>query len=350
MRIGIFDHLDRNNLPLDQYYEARLQIAEAYERAGFHAYHLAEHHFTPLGVAPSPSVFLAALAQRTSRLRFGPLVYAVPLHHPVRLLEEICMLDQLSGGRLEIGFGRGSSPIEAAYYGCDPAEAQKIYQDGLDLILKGFSGEPLSYPHSFGDIGDIPLELTPFQKPHPPMWYGAHSPESAEKAARRGLHVINNDAPERTRPCLQRFYEVWREEVGDTVVPMAGVVRFIFVAEDDETAMAAARRAYEHWYRSFNYLFRMHGRAPMLGERVVDFDGVIEKGLGIAGSPDTVRSYLLDQLGDLGANYLVGQFAFGDLSQGEIIRSVELFADEVVPALDEGIGAPAATLSAAESA
>src|SRR6187431_980162 len=114
MDYGIFDHLDRNALPLREYYEARLQLIEAYERAGFYAYHLAEHHSTPLGMAPSPSVFLSAVAQRTRRLRFGPLVWAMPLHHPLRLIEEICMLDQLSGGRLEIGSGRGPGGVRGS--------------------------------------------------------------------------------------------------------------------------------------------------------------------------------------------------------------------------------------------
>ena len=118
MEFGVFDHLDRYGGTLADYYEDRLKIAEAYDRAGFYAYHLAEHHATPLGMAPSPSVFLAAVAQRTTRLRFGPLVWPMPLHHPLRLIEEICMLDQLSGGRLEIGFGaaprRSSSNITAS--------------------------------------------------------------------------------------------------------------------------------------------------------------------------------------------------------------------------------------------
>jgi alkanesulfonate monooxygenase SsuD/methylene tetrahydromethanopterin reductase-like flavin-dependent oxidoreductase (luciferase family) len=103
MKFGVFDHLDRDEQTLRDYYGARLQIIEAYDRLGFYAYHVAEHHATPLGMAPSPSVFLAAVAQRTRRLRFGPLVYALPLYHPLRLIEEICMLDQMSGGRLEIG-------------------------------------------------------------------------------------------------------------------------------------------------------------------------------------------------------------------------------------------------------
>src|SRR5881296_3061874 len=80
MKFGVFDHMDRNGLPLGQQYEDRLKLIEGYERAGFHCYHLAEHHATPLGMAPSPSVFLAAAAQRTGRIRLGPLVYLLPLY------------------------------------------------------------------------------------------------------------------------------------------------------------------------------------------------------------------------------------------------------------------------------
>ncbi len=114
MKFGVFDHLDRNDRPLHAFYQERLQFVEAYDRAGFYAYHTAEHHATPLGLAASPSVFLAAVAERTRNLRFGPLVYTLPLHHPLRLAEEICMLDQLSEGRFELGVGRGTSSASTA--------------------------------------------------------------------------------------------------------------------------------------------------------------------------------------------------------------------------------------------
>src|SRR4029077_4967360 len=120
MKFGVFDHLDRNDLPLQAFYAERLKIVEAYDRCGFHGYHPAELHSTPLGLAASPSVFLAAVAQRPRKLRFGPLVYTLPLHHPLRVVEEICMLDQMSGGRLDLGVGRGISPIETAYFGVNP--------------------------------------------------------------------------------------------------------------------------------------------------------------------------------------------------------------------------------------
>src|SRR5436309_11432266 len=127
MRFGVFDHLDDSGLPLTRHFEERLRLIEAYDRAGFYGYHLAEHHSTPLGFAPSPGIFLSAVAQRTKRLRFGPMVYLLPFYHPIRLIEEICMLDQLSDGRLELGIGRGVSPFEARHYGLDFAETQRIY-------------------------------------------------------------------------------------------------------------------------------------------------------------------------------------------------------------------------------
>src|SRR5437763_2295141 len=135
MDFGVFDHLDRYDVPLDEFYEARLRLIELYDSAGFFGYHLAEHHATPLGMAPSPSVFLAAVAQRTRRLRFGPMVYALPLYHPLRLIEEICMLDQMSGGRLDIGFGRGAVPAEFAYYGQSHDTAQATYDEAVEIVL-----------------------------------------------------------------------------------------------------------------------------------------------------------------------------------------------------------------------
>ena len=112
MQFGIFDQNDRGPYPLGQQYENRLQLIEFYDSAGFRTYHMSEHHSTPLNLTPSPSVFLAAAAQRTRRLRLGALVYILPAHHPLRLAEEICMLDHLCHGRLEVGVGRGASPHE----------------------------------------------------------------------------------------------------------------------------------------------------------------------------------------------------------------------------------------------
>ena len=137
MKFGIFDHIDDAGVPLGQLYADRLAIAEAYDRAGFYGYHVAEHHTTPLGAAASPALIFAALAQRTKTLRFGPMVYLLPFYHPLRLIEEVCMLDQMSGGRFQLGVGRGVSLYETAAYGLDFAKTQAMYHEAFQVLLKG---------------------------------------------------------------------------------------------------------------------------------------------------------------------------------------------------------------------
>src|ERR1700726_2692855 len=134
---GLFDWIDRSTAPLYQLYRDRLQLLEAADAAGFFCYHLAEHHATPLGMAPSPALFLAAAAQHTSKIRLGPLVYLLPLYDPLRLIEEVAMLDQLSGGRLELGVGRGVSPYELRNFGVDPENSRAMFDEGLEGVLRG---------------------------------------------------------------------------------------------------------------------------------------------------------------------------------------------------------------------
>jgi alkanesulfonate monooxygenase SsuD/methylene tetrahydromethanopterin reductase-like flavin-dependent oxidoreductase (luciferase family) len=333
MKFGIFDHLDRNNLPLNEFYEARLKLIEAYEQAGFYAYHVAEHHSTPIGMAPSPSVFLSAIAQRTKTLRFGPMVYALPLHHPLRLIEEICMVDQLSGGRLEIGFGRGSSPTEVSFYGQDPAKAQDIYTEARALILEGLTHKTLTFEGKFFSFKDIPMELEPLQKPHPPMWYGVHSLEAAERAAHQRLNMVSLDSAKDTRAYNDRYRQVWRELHGKDPTLKLGLSRFVVIAENGRDALATAVRAYPIWHRHFNYLYSLKGGKPT-HPRPDTFDKMMEIGHATAGDPDEVTKFLRAQIDESAANYLVGQFAFGDLSLGESLRSVELFSKYVMPRLN----------------
>jgi alkanesulfonate monooxygenase SsuD/methylene tetrahydromethanopterin reductase-like flavin-dependent oxidoreductase (luciferase family) len=333
LEFGIFDHLDRNDLPLREYYEQRLKVIEAFDRHGFYAYHVAEHHFTPLGMAPSPSVFLAAIGQRTTRLRFGTFVYALPVHHPLRVLEEICMLDHMSGGRLEIGFGRGSVPFEISYYGQNAAERQAIYAERLDLILKAFTVSTLNWQGRYDQFDNVPMEFAPLQKPHPPLWYGAHSPDSAERAARKGLNIVTNDMPGNARAIVARYRDIWGQTQSGAELPKMGLVRFIVVADSDDAAMSIARRAYLRWRASFTYLSELNGTMPDSPLRADSFDVLIKQGQAIAGSPETVRAFLAKQVDDTRANYIVGQFCFGDLTLAEMQRSVELFAAHVMPAL-----------------
>ena len=284
IKFGVFDHLDRSDLSLADYYEARLKVIEAYDRTGFHAYHPAEHHSTPIGVVPSPSVFLSAVAQRTKKLRFGPLVYALPLYHPLRMIEEICMLDQMSHGRLEIGFGRGSVPEELRYYGQDPAQAQEIYTEALELIIKGLTEPTLTYHGKHFHFDNVPMELVPAQKPHPPIWYGVHAPESARRAARKRLQVVSLDPVLATQASFDAFRDAWHEAWGSAPLPLMGLGRFVVVADTDAEALKIARRAYPKWHTSFTHLHRKFNR-PSMHPRPPDFDGLHQVGQGVAGSP-----------------------------------------------------------------
>jgi alkanesulfonate monooxygenase SsuD/methylene tetrahydromethanopterin reductase-like flavin-dependent oxidoreductase (luciferase family) len=262
----------------------------------------------------------------------------MPLHHPLRLIEEICMLDHLSGGRLEIGFGRGSVPIEIEYYGANPDEAQEIYAEAVELVLKGLTHEVLDFRGKRFSYHNVPMEIAPLQKPHPPIWYGVHMPDSAERAARRNLNVVSLDPPAETRLSIDRYRTIWPQvhapqgHAPKNAFPKLGLGRFIVVAPTDAEAMALARRAYLVWHASFTYLFRRHDR-PQSHPRPATFDLVVERGQGVAGSPATVTQFLSSQLEETRCNYLVGQFAFGDLTREEGLRSIGLFADQVMPKL-----------------
>jgi alkanesulfonate monooxygenase SsuD/methylene tetrahydromethanopterin reductase-like flavin-dependent oxidoreductase (luciferase family) len=332
MEFGIFDHLDRSPASLADYYEERLAIVELFDRLGFHAYHLAEHHATPLGMAPSPSVFLAAVAQRTNRLRFGPMIYALPLYHPLRMIEEICMLDQMSGGRLDVGFGRGASPIELDLFGTNPADARDIYDEALAIVVRGLSERTVSFKGKHFSFDNVPMEIEPLQKPHPPLWYGVHANDSAARSAKQGLNVISLDVVEATRG-FSDSYRAARKEAGHPgSMPKFGLGRMLVVADTDAEAQRLAERAYPVWNASFNYLFKLYNRMPQ-HPRPPQFSAIQNDGRGFCGSPKTVTEIIRKQMTDAGADYFVGQFAFGDLTLAETRHSIELFARDVMPAL-----------------
>ena len=174
MQFGIFDHMEQRDLTggeLGALYEQRLQMLEYADAAGFARYHKAEHHFTTLDAAPSAMVFLAAASQRTKRIRLGSLVSLLPFYHPVRFVEEVCALDHLSGGRLDVGIGKGISPIEHRLWGNPDAEAVARTAEAIDIVRKGLTARQLTHTGAFHKFEALPMLLTPRQMPHPPLWY-----------------------------------------------------------------------------------------------------------------------------------------------------------------------------------
>src|SRR4029450_10874801 len=172
MKFGIFDYIDARGETLQKTYEDRVALLQAAEAAGFHGYHLTEHHATPLSMTPSPSVFLAAAARETSRIRLGTLLFLLPLYHPLRLLEELCMLDHLSGGRLDVGVGKGISPHEFDAYGEDFAQSGEAFEHAFNVIHQGFTRDRIDYSSPRYSFKDVPGVLRPLHAPHRPFWGG----------------------------------------------------------------------------------------------------------------------------------------------------------------------------------
>ncbi len=334
LKFGIFDHMDQGGLPLGRQYEDRLKLVEAYDAGGFHAYHLAEHHATPLGMAPSPSVFLAAVAQRTKRLRFGPLVYTLSLYHPLRLAEEICMLDQMSGGRLELGIGRGISPHELGYYGVAPEMAQKLYLEASAVILKALSARTLTFHGEHFRFDEVPIEMSPVQTPHPPLWCGISNPEGTRWFAENRVSLVTNAGAARARAVTDRYREEWDKlGRGPSELPHMGMARHIILAESEVEAMRVGRPAYDRWYKSFMLLWDKFGTKPINVVLPSSFDEFVRAGFALVGKPDAVKRALEAQIEAAGINYLLCRFAFGDLPYEASLRSVELFVDEIMPKL-----------------
>jgi alkanesulfonate monooxygenase SsuD/methylene tetrahydromethanopterin reductase-like flavin-dependent oxidoreductase (luciferase family) len=339
VKFGIFDHLDRGDAPLHQFYEERIQLVEEADRLGIASYHLAEHHWNPVGMAPLPGVFLGAVAKRTKTIRFGPLAYALAFHNPLILAEEICMLDHMSGGRFELGVGRGISPWELNLFGVTQPETRDIFREAMDIILMYFTQDHVTHRGQRWQYYDVPVEIKPLQKPFPPLWYGSTSGATRDYIAGLGAAMNGGWAPNaRIRQGTDAYRTAW-EKAKDSpwrkmipaTEPTLGSVRMVVVTETDAEGQALIRAAHDRWYASLEKLANSFGfRSLFLAPT---FEIAQRVGYVIAGTPDTVRAQLQTHIAESGVNYLLLQLAFGNLTHAQQMRSLELFATEVMPKL-----------------
>src|SRR4051794_12346171 len=167
MQFGLFDHVEDAGRPLATLFDERLTFVQAADATGFYCLHVAEHHATPLNMVPVPGVYLGAVARATKRIRLGPLVYLLPLYSPLRLLEEIAMLDHLSHGRLDVGVGRRVSPFQLNFHKGKAEDSRDIFIDAYDALIAGLTKEKLPYKGKCFSYENVPLELHPLQKPYP---------------------------------------------------------------------------------------------------------------------------------------------------------------------------------------
>jgi alkanesulfonate monooxygenase SsuD/methylene tetrahydromethanopterin reductase-like flavin-dependent oxidoreductase (luciferase family) len=328
MKFGVFDHMDDSGIPLGQQIENRMKLAEAYDRFGFHAYHLAEHHGTPLGLAPSPGLLMAALAQRTKRLRFGPLVYLLPLYHPLRLIEEICMLDHMSGGRLELGVGRGVSPIEVGFFGVNPVDGPRQFPEAIRVIKQGLNSDMLNFEGEFYRFKEVPMVLRPLQRPHPPLWYGVTTPEASVWAARERASIATLVPAPAARAIADRFRAEWGT-LGhpQESPPLIGLIRHIVLTDSEDEARRVIERAYRRWRRHMEILWVQHGRQLPLA-LPQEVGPLLAAGGAFAGTAAAARRYIAEQIETSGANYFICDITFE-----EGMRTVELLGREVMPEL-----------------
>ena len=231
MKFGIFDHLEqRRGVPLAELYEERLKLVEQADRAGIYCWLTAEHHHSPLCMAPNQMVFFAAAAARTSTIKLGSLVSVLPLHHPVRLLEELCMMDHISKGRLQIGVGKGPTGSEFAMWGGDPEARQEVFDEAMIILLQGMQNEFLDFEGKHFSFSNLWMAVRPYQTPHPPFWYGENAATAGKLRANVVFHGSNKSLVEkiktyRSRACRgeaglaqrhlpQRRADLWRDAAG----------------------------------------------------------------------------------------------------------------------------------------
>ena len=241
---GIFDHIeDIPGTPTQRLFRDRLALVRLADEAGFESFHLAEHHGSSLCMAPAQEIFLGAASQVTERIRLGPMVKLLPLHHPVRILEDMCVADQLTGGRLDFGVGRGVAPIEHAWFGSRWTESRERFEDTLGIICHALAtGEISSAGSAYHDFPSVPLATKPLQRPIP-FWY----PGNPVVAGRHGMSLLC--AGQRPQSTYDLYVENWERHRGDTLRldgpgsrPRVGCAMIIAIAPTEKEALAIARR------------------------------------------------------------------------------------------------------------
>jgi alkanesulfonate monooxygenase SsuD/methylene tetrahydromethanopterin reductase-like flavin-dependent oxidoreductase (luciferase family) len=319
-------------------YARGLEIAQAAETLGFRNVWLAEHHFSTYGYLSRPVQLATYIAAKTTRLRVGTAVIVVPLHHPLVIAEEIATLDLLSGGRLDVGLGRGYQPYEFERFGLELENGRARWEESIDVLLKALGGQPFSYEGKLFRIPETSVFPQPVQQPLPPVWITAQSPESVEAAVRRGFNLLTGGFGipiERTAE-FRRLFDRLVAEVRPPHPLLVGVQRAVYVADSLAEARAAAEEARWNMRVTLSLRHRYerveHGRAiPVPAPKEPDLDDLLDRFL-VIGTPDTCIRQIRRIRDLVGISHFNCSFWFGDLEQARVLRSMERFAREVMPA------------------
>ncbi len=344
----------------DLFYEAaippwlRLSEAELYaelltqielaDRLDYGCVWLTEHHFLRgYSHASKPELLLAAAAARTSNIRLGHAIIPLPLHHPVHVAERVATLDALCGGRLEIGIGRGFSPRECAVFDVNMAASREITEESLDILMQSFTCKPVNHHGQRYHIEALDIVPHVVQRPHPPLWTAAVSPQTFEWAATRALGVLAGPFKPwfMVKHDIERYRTAWRS----ADAPRAGMTIGVLCLADSQRAHRIAKEAFTWFYRElynvvlpvleklypgYEHLHEL-GRFRALMKLGASFNLADTFGMTVVGDPKEVRAKLV-KYADAGVTHLLCAFGAGAVEPEVTRESLTLFAHEVMPA------------------
>jgi len=341
---GIFDHIE--GIPgtsTERVLKDRLDFVRMADEAGFAGYHLAEHHGSDLCLAPNQELFVAAASQITERIRMGPMVKLLTMHHPVSLIEDMCVADNLTGGRLDFGVGRGPAPVEHFWHNSDWANAAERFEDVLGIICRALrTGEISSEDSKFYNFRTMPMSTLPVQE-HIPFWY----PGNPVNAGRFGLNLMwPGPVP---KEVFDLYVESWHAHAGDPIrldgpdaEPRVGCTMLLAIADDESEAVDVATRGMNGLVRRTHQVHRWD--VELLGQHGADeaikplqkilgsIDLAIQYG---AGTPQQIRDRFAELLGTGLTDYIVLQIPTGDMTFDEAKRTLDMFCTKVKPDLEQ---------------
>ncbi len=340
---GLFDHIEGiPGTPTHQLFKDRLDLIRTADEAGFSAFHLAEHHATDLCMAPNQDVFIAAASQITKNIRLGPMVKLLPMHNPIQVVEDMCVVDQLTVGRLDYGVGRGAVPAEHAWNGSDHRDSKERFLDALAIIARALKTHTVSSEDSkYWDFPPMPLATLPFQDPIP-FWY----PGNPVTAGRHGMNLMwPGPIPQEA---YDAYIEAWNSHKDDEVrfdgpnsEPTVACSMIVAISEDEDEALDVARRGMEGLMRRTFSAHRFDTLVIDEAEREevmrplntikAGLEGAIAAG---AGTPSQIAERFAGMLEPGLIDHITLMIPTGDMTIDEARRTLELFASEVKPQLE----------------
>ena len=347
MDFGLFFLMQRDEGWAEQaVYDSALPQMLAAESLGYRSVWIAEHHFADYGLCPAPPVLASFIAARTTTLRLGMGVSLLPLHHPVDLAEQLAVLDVVSGGRLDVGIGRGGTLQDYQTFQSDRGDSRARVEEGIALMRQAWSGRPFDFQGRFHSAERLHVRPRPAQQPHPPLFMAANSEDSVRSAARLGLPTLSSyfvPADE-----LRRRHQVYREEAlaaGRSEAEIERLereswgMRVVHVAPDRDEALRVTEAPFMGYQRRIAAL-RSEGLGGGLPDsfdrslvRLRPFRDYMDDGLALIGAPDEVRNGLQEYLDTTGYQRVLLVMALPGLDTGPALRSMRLFTEEVAPAM-----------------